>query len=866
MVQTCSKCSRANPADAVYCYFDGFVLGSPARNGAAVASRAFAHPFVFPSGRQCRDFDELALACQEDWAAACELLHKGYLKNFFSGLGRADLALAANEAARFPDPDRGLDQLLAKLPTEALDEPQLRVQTLEINLGVLSIGQPRDFQLHLENQGMRLLYGTIACADGDWLTLGDPANQKHFQFLHELSLPIRVRPDKLRANKTPLEAHLEIESNGGSFIVVVRALVPIKPFPNGALAGARSPRQVAEKAKANTKEAASLFENGAVAGWYRSNGWTYPVQGPPASGLGAIQQFFEALGLTAPPKVEISTSRIDFFGKVGDRLRQTLEVMSHEKRPVYAHAVSNQPWLEVGPVKLNGRRAALDLSVPSVPDRQGETLTAKLVVQSNGNQRFIVPVSLQIVHNLVFGDPQPATLPGSSPNTPPPPVVIVPSILTASRGSGKHRRRIAARGGRYWLHVVPAVFLFLAVLSVVLFDLASKRPADVAMPEGDVTEEPTPSGDPYQYAEGSLKDADPLLTLRFNKSMKFGLEMKKERDPNNPDKLKRLTYEDNGGSNNTVLKIDDAEYFFGETTNRDNHWVRNESDVKIHNGALSTMEFVRQRIRVTQHVQIVPGQSGYLDTCLVHYTIHNQDSNKHKVGIRVLLDTYIGANDGVPFTIPGRKGFVETKANFVRKQIPDYIEVVERPDDPKDPGTVARLGLRHLPLGTTELEDMDRLLICRWPGSRALWDFNTEPMNADKSNPDSCVVMYWPYLNMNPRDTREVAFTYGLGSLDVDTNMALSVPGSVPTHTEFIVTAYVWRANTGDKVKLHLPDGLSLADGESEEKAIEEGGARRQVFWRLRGGDSGTYTLEARSNKARAKPKQVIVKRTSIFG
>jgi hypothetical protein len=262
----------------------------------------------------------------------------------------------------------------------------------------------------------------------------------------------------------------------------------------------------------------------------------------------------------------------------------------------------------------------------------------------------------------------------------------------------------------------------------------------------------------------------------------------------------------------------------------------------------------------------VPGQSGYLDTCLVHYTIRNQDSDKHKVGIRVLLDTYIGANDGVPFTIPGRKGFVETKADFMRKQIPDYIEVVERPNDPKDPGTVARLGLRHLPLGSTELEDMDRLLICRWPGSRALWDFNTERMNADKSNPDSCVVLYWPYLNMNPQDTREVAFTYGLSSLDVDTNMALSVPGSVPPHTEFIVTAYVWRANTGDKVKLHLPDGLSLADGESEEKIIEEGGARRQVFWRLRSGESGTYTLEASSNKARAKPKQVIVKRTSIFG
>src|SRR6185437_12255754 len=120
--------------------------------------------------------------------------------------------------------------------------------------------------------------------------------------------------------------------NGGSFIVTVKAQVPVKPFPSGALAGAKSPRQAAEKAKANSKEAAALFENGAVAEWYKSNGWTYPVQGPAASGLGAVQQFFEALGLTAPPKVEISTNRIDLTGSPGDQLRANIEIKSQEKR------------------------------------------------------------------------------------------------------------------------------------------------------------------------------------------------------------------------------------------------------------------------------------------------------------------------------------------------------------------------------------------------------------------------------------------------------------------------------------------------------------------------------------------------------
>ena len=93
MAQTCSKCSRANPADAVYCYYDGFVLAGHSQNGGpvAVGSKPFAHPFVFPTGRHCRNFNELAQACVEDWDAARDLLRQGYLETFLGGLGRIDL-------------------------------------------------------------------------------------------------------------------------------------------------------------------------------------------------------------------------------------------------------------------------------------------------------------------------------------------------------------------------------------------------------------------------------------------------------------------------------------------------------------------------------------------------------------------------------------------------------------------------------------------------------------------------------------------------------------------------------------------------------------------------------------------------------
>src|SRR3954447_20499470 len=144
MVQTCTKCSRANPAEAAYCYFDGFVLAGHGVGGdrhragpLAVGAQPFPTPFVFPAGRPCRSFDELALACHEDWKTARELLQQGYLESFLGGLGRVDLALAAREAVRGAAgiPDRGLDQLLGKLPTGVLAEPVLQVEPLEVNLG-----------------------------------------------------------------------------------------------------------------------------------------------------------------------------------------------------------------------------------------------------------------------------------------------------------------------------------------------------------------------------------------------------------------------------------------------------------------------------------------------------------------------------------------------------------------------------------------------------------------------------------------------------------------------------------------------------------------------------------------------------------
>ncbi len=881
MVQTCTKCSRANPTEAVYCYFDGFALAGHNRQGGpvAVGAQAFTNAFVFPNGRACRSFNELALACQEDWSAACDLLHQGYLETFLGGVGRIDLAFAAKEAAKFPDRDRGLDQLLTKLPSDVLAEPRLRIDPLEVSLGVRKVGDDSSFEMHLENQGARLLYGSITCTDGVWLALGEApgAAEKHFQFTHELTVPVHVRGDRLRANNKPLEARLIVESNGGTFTVVVRAEVPVKPFPSGSLAGAKSPRQIAEKCQASPKESAPLFEAGEVEKWYEVNGWTYPVKVPAASGLAAVQQFFEALGVTKPPKVDISQREIVLSGEPGQQLRLSLEVTSQEKRPVYAHAVSNVPWLEVGRPKFNGRVATINLAVPTVPNRPGETLNGQLTVQANGNQRFVVPVTLGVTGGFDFNAPAPvdeeikALEPVATKRPPSRAHVEVEEPVAAAPVA---RARRSKNDSNVFLHAMPALALMVAVLGVVIFDFAF--PPKAAVLKGDDL-----SADAWQLDLSGLKDKKPVLGVSFSSDNRFGVVMLASADPENKARGKKLTADAQGATNNTRVKIGGYDYQYGKIIGQ-NRWQRDRKRFKLkepRHGWASDFDFSGEQVVVRQHVEIVPGTTGLLDTILVYYRAKNYGTIPRKVGLRVMLDTYIGNNDGVPFAIDGRSKLVDTMEDFDGKDVPVYIEAIENPapekgkgkDEKYDPGTTVRMGLRGLGLPNIELDEPSRLRICRYPGNPEIgWDWKPQPIKPpDEESGDSCVAIYWDEKELQPGETRHMAFTYGLSKLEVGDLLALRVPAAVQPGREFVVTGIVWNPKNGQKVKLELPEGLSFASGEKAEQEVKDvkdaGRGQARVFWRVRAGGQGTSQINATSGGKKAT-QSVQVKGSSFFG
>ena len=124
---------------------------------------------------------------------------------------------------------------------------------------------------------------------------------------------------------------------------------------------------------------------------------------------------------------------------------------SEEKRPVYAHATSDQPWLEVGRARLNGRVATIPLRVSNVPARAGETLHAKLTVTSNGNQRFVIPVTLRIGQGMSDLRRRPAG------------AAAAPIIAGARRSKPFNKA-----------HLLPAALLALCCLLVIVWDLTQR--------------------------------------------------------------------------------------------------------------------------------------------------------------------------------------------------------------------------------------------------------------------------------------------------------------------------------------------------------------------------------------------------------
>jgi hypothetical protein len=636
------------------------------------------------------------------------------------------------------------------------------------------------------------------------------------------------------------------------------------------------------------------------------------VQEPSASGLAAVQQFFEALGLTAPPKVGINVSEIRLAGRAGDAVSSTVVLTTPEKKPVFAHAVSDQGWLRVERVELEGRSATLHLRVASIPDTGGDVLRANLSVVSNGRQKFAVPVYLRVTARPPVRARIAAEVPEVVAVAPyyaydaPPVREEVPAdvpVATLNYDAPPPRRtRVEEppielerepRRSR-WPALAPVLFLALGLSVTFACDLV----ALVRKPAGEVAavedwsklpqllrlafhdkEETVPlsSGGSVKPTPGGPRVR--TFPARWEPSMRFGLELA---DPDSMGKRKKLTFEKNGTTNNAVVLLDGRELIFGERPFRDEktgrylgewpgRWLDRAAplDRPLRDGRRSIWAYDTEQVHVTQTVGLVPGaQSGKIDTCLVHYRIENKDSRPHTVGLRFLLDTFIGGNDGVPYLIPGRETLCDDRAEFrTPAEVPDFLQARESADL-RNPGTIALIQLR-----IPGMEPPSRVTLGAWPNpslgpgcvqEKTLWDVPLFPIRANNP-PDSAVVIYWNPVEIAAGKSREVAFAYGLGSVSAGEGggkLGLSVAGSFAPRGEFTLTAEVRNPAADQTLTLTLPKGFELASGDPKQP-VPGGGV---VTWKIRAGPKGAYTLGVESSTGVSQTQKVDIKVRGIFG
>jgi hypothetical protein len=396
---TCPRCQRANPDEGAFCYFDGAELRAVRGLTTTGRDTPLPHEFVFPSGRRCRSYDELVRGCQDEWDVARDLLRQGVFRTFLAGAGRVDLAHAAQHAKGQSDPDLALEAFLKSLPAATGEAPRLDLSPRRINLGTLHVGETGQVRLTVTNQGKGLLHGTLSVAEGNgWLRVGNERGNGECQIkaAHEQQISLRVDTTGLAAPQK-YAARLTVITNGGIVEVPVRLELAVRPFTQAPFQGVASPREMAERMRTQPKLAVPLLESGEVARWFAVNGWGYPVTGPGARGVAAVQQFFEGMGLSKPPVVQLADPELYVGCNPGEVARGQVVLRTDARKWVYAHAESDVPWLRLTtPIASGPQQAVLAFEADSRQLAPAEVHEATLRITANAGQALSARVRIGV--------------------------------------------------------------------------------------------------------------------------------------------------------------------------------------------------------------------------------------------------------------------------------------------------------------------------------------------------------------------------------------------------------------------------------------------------------------------------------------
>jgi hypothetical protein len=317
---------------------------------------------------------------------------------------------------------------------------------------------------------------------------------------------------------------------------------------------------------------------------------------------------------------------------------------------------------------------------------------------------------------------------------------------------------------------------------------------------------------------------DPVIEFQVSSDGRFGVKTTLGDPDRDDDDNKKLTFSENGGTNNTRVNVDNQTPLFGSS---DGTLVSEPNTVR----EVNTTEWEYRRVLFTQRLEIVLGSSTNLyDTLRIEYLIENRDSKPHPVGLRMMLDTFIGDEDGVPFAVPGKAGITDRAVDLRGDAVPDFFQVLEEANLEK-PGVVI-----NITLGSGEATLPERVLITGWPGSDAKWDYlrDVGGVGARFKNylggADSAIGLFYPVEALAPGESRQIVAFYGLGAISSvgsgNTRLGLSISSNrVEVGKSFWIVARVSEPRRGQRVRLKLPDTFKLVEGDEVQPIAPEANA-----------------------------------------
>jgi hypothetical protein len=333
-------------------------------------------------------------------------------------------------------------------------------------------------------------------------------------------------------------------------------------------------------------------------------------------------------------------------------------------------------------------------------------------------------------------------------------------------------------------------------------------------------------------------------------------------DPTRPNsKNQQLIY---GGStpwtSYSTVRIDNTDYVFGGPTDRraglNAKYGTAVTPPTLKDGVLATT-YQYDDILVTQELSIVRGAgSRMLDTAGITYRLANQGKVSHQVGLRVLLDTKLGPNDGAPMRVG--ENILKIPTKFLADKLPDYWQAF---DDLSNPSVISQGTYRSSDGSVTPPQ---AAIFADW-GTLAdeVWEPQLDPnqgfIRKDEDEPDTATAMFWYPAALDPGKSLVYATNYGIGYASITpARLTLGLTAQKDATFEYertqpiTITGYLKNDSSFDgnnvTLSLKLPEGLKFQTGSKLTQTIPtfKTGDELQASWVVvpTGSVSGNVSVE----------------------